>query len=82
VSDAENDLEFARDILRNIPSVWHRFNLTYFETEVQRGITNVQKAENETKNMLPTATPPTKASGFELIYLVLSLLAVYVLKRQ
>src|SRR3990172_3908433 len=39
VKEAEATLESARSVLKDIPSVWHRFNLSYFETEVQRGIT-------------------------------------------
>lgn len=35
VTAAENELEDARSILKHIPSVWHRFNLTFFETEVK-----------------------------------------------
>jgi len=43
VTEAEADLESAKAILKNTPSVWHRFNLTYFDTEVQKGFTGCQE---------------------------------------
>lgn len=79
VTQAEEDLEAARTILRNVPPVWHRFNLTYFETEVQKGIEDTRKAEKETAES--EATPmPTKAPGFEVLLLILSLFTAYFLK--
>ncbi len=80
VAQAEADLESARTILKDVPSVWHRFNLTYFETEVQRGIANAQKAEKETAS---EATPaPTKAPGFEVLLLILGLFTAYFLRLK
>lgn len=78
VSQAEADLESARTILKHIPSVWHRFNLTYFETEVQKGIADTQRAEKATAESL--ATPlPTKAPGFEGVLLIPGLIVAYLL---
>jgi nitrate/TMAO reductase-like tetraheme cytochrome c subunit len=78
---AEADLESANVILKNTPSVWHRFNLTYFDTEVQKGL---QDAMNAQKAMPEgTARPaPTKAPGFEILLMVSGILAAYLLKRQ
>jgi len=45
VTSAEADLEAAKAILKNIPSVWHRFNLTYFDTEVQEGLLDARNAQ-------------------------------------
>lgn len=78
VTAAEMDLESARTILKNTPSVWHRFNLTYFETEVQRGIADALKAKNATAQA-QAAPSPTKASGFEGILLISGLIAAYLL---
>ncbi len=81
VTEAEANLDSARTILKNIPSVWHRFNLTYFDTEVQKGIEDTRKAENMTSQA--QATPlPTKAPGFEALLLVSGLLVAYFLKRH
>ncbi len=80
VTEAEANLESSRAILKHIPSVWHRFNLSYFETEVQQGIADARKAE-----ITPTesaTTPPPKTSGFEALLLVSGLLVAYLLKRH
>lgn len=82
VTGAEVELDSARTILRNIPSVWHRFNLTYFDTEVQQGITNTQKAERALAENTATSTPPQKSSGFEGFMLLAGLLAVFFIKRR
>ena len=81
VVEAEADLESARTILKHIPSVWHRFNLTYFDTEVQQGIVNTQKAEKALSEASVTPVP-TKASGFEGLMLLAAALAVYIVKRR
>lgn len=81
VTAAEAELDSARTIMKNIPSVWHRFNLTYFDTEVQQGITNTQKAEKALEESQVTPTPQ-KSPGFEGFMLLAGLLAVYLIKRR
>ncbi len=81
VTAAEAELDSARTIMKNIPSVWHRFNLTYFDTEVQQGITNTQKAEKALEESQVTPTPQ-KSPGFEGFMLLAGLLAVYFIKRH
>lgn len=52
--------------------MWHRFNLTYFETEVQKGITQAQNAEQAAA---PITTPaPIETPGFELILFISAIL--------
>lgn len=81
VTEAETNLEAARSVLKTIPSVWHRFNLTYFETEVQKGIVDAKKAQEAMPTK--TTTPlPTKAPGFGGILLISVLFAAYLLKRR
>jgi hypothetical protein len=81
VTAAESDLESAKAILKNTPSVWHRFNLTYFDTEVQKGLQDAMNAEKAMPE--GTAQPaPTKAPGFEVPLLVSGLVAAYLLKRH
>ena len=76
VTAAEADLEAARTILKNTPSVWHRFNLTYFDIEVQKGIVDTQMVEKETAES-PATPLPTKAPGFEGVLLISGLVAAY-----
>lgn len=79
-TEADAELESSQTILKNIPSVWHRFNLTYFDTEVQKGITNAQNAEKALNES--TATPvPKKSPGFEGLIMLAGLLAVYFINR-
>ena len=77
---SESEIEAARSILKHIPSVWHRFNLTFFDTEVQKGIADAKKAE-EISAEIPSAAKTTKAPGFETILLVIGLVCAYLLKR-
>ncbi|CAG0986659.1 MAG: cytochrome c3 family protein [Candidatus Methanoperedens sp.] len=81
VTASEADLESAMTILKDIPSVWHRFNLTYFDTEVQKGLIDAKNAE---KAMPEETAPPVtpKAPGFEVLLMVSGILAVYLLKRH
>ncbi len=81
VTAAEADLESAKTILKNTPSVWHRFNLTYFDTEVQKGLIDAQNAEKAMPEQTGTAVP-TKAPGFGVFLMVSGLLAAYLLKRH
>ncbi len=78
---AEIELDSAQAILKNIPSVWHEFNLTYFDTEVQQGITYTQNAEKALEES--TATPVSKkSSGFEGVIVITGLLLVYFVKKH
>jgi nitrate/TMAO reductase-like tetraheme cytochrome c subunit len=81
VAGAEAELDSARTIMKNIPSVWHRFNLTYFDTEVQRGITNTKQAEKVLEEN-PATPAPQKSPGFEGLMLLAGILAVYLIKRR
>ncbi len=81
VTAAEAELDSARTIMKNIPSVWHRFNLTYFDTEVQQGITNTKQAEKVLEES-PATPAPQKSPGFEGFMLLAGILAVYLIKRR
>lgn len=81
VASAESDLDAARGILKHIPSVWHRFNLTFFETEVQEGIADARMAGKTTEES--KATPvPTKAPGFEAVLMILAIAAYFLGTRR
>ncbi|VVB86284.1 Cytochrome c7 c [uncultured archaeon] len=80
VNESEASLESARSVLKDIPSVWHRFNLSYFETEVQKGIVNARNAE--TQIPAGTQTAPTKSPGFEGFILISCIIAIYLLRRH
>jgi len=81
VKEAEASLESARSVLKDIPSVWHRFNLSYFDTEVNRGIADARNAENQIPVQAQTAEPE-KSPGFEGLLLMAGMIAIYLLKRR
>ncbi|MCE8422884.1 MAG: cytochrome c3 family protein [Candidatus Methanoperedens sp.] len=80
VSSAQANLESARTILKNVPSVWHRFNLTYFDTEVQKGIVDAKNAQNIKTEATATVTP--KSPGFVGLLFISGLIAAYLLRRS
>lgn len=82
VTAAEADLESAMNVLKNTPSVWHRFNLTYFDTEVQKGLQDARNAEKAMPEGGTAQPAPTKAPGFEVPLLVSGLIAAYLFKRH
>ncbi len=81
VKESEASLESARSVLKDIPSVWHRFNMSYFETEVQKGIADARNAENQVPSQTQTEVP-VKSPGFEGLLLITGMIAIYLLKRR
>jgi predicted CXXCH cytochrome family protein len=81
VKQAEVSLESSRSVLKDIPSVWHRFNLTYFETAIQQGISDAETSEKQVPS-ITQAPQPSKSPGFEGFLLITALIAIYLLKRR
>ncbi len=81
VKEAQASLESARSVLKDIPSVWHRFNLSYFETEVNKGIAEAGNAEKQVPAQ-PQKPVSAKSPGFEGLLLITGMIAVYLLKRR
>lgn len=81
VTQAEVNLDSAMTILKETPSVWHRFNLTFFDTEVQKGIVEAQKATNAASYAQGTPVA-TKTSGFGVALFIIGLFVAYFLKRS
>lgn len=82
VTAAEAALEDARTILKAAPSVWHRFNLTYFDTEIQKGIEDAKNAEKVVPEGIVTQPASTKAPGFGILMLISGFIAAYLIKRH
>ncbi len=80
-TDAEKDLQKAKDILAGIPVEWHQFNLDSFDTMIQDGINeanNSQKWLNSQYSQKVSKTP-----GFEIPGALLGLLvAVYGIRKK
>jgi hypothetical protein len=82
VTAAEEDLGVARLILQNAPSVWHRFNITYFDTEIQKGMDNAKNAEKMMPEKTAAQTPTAKSPGFGIFMQISILIAAYLIMRH
>ncbi len=83
VTQAEVYRDNALNTLDNLAPMWHEFNLTHFEDEINSANIDVAKAENIVKpTPAPgrTATPPIP--GFIGIGGIISLLAVFYILRK
>ena len=83
VAQAKKYTDNALNTLGNLAPMWHEFNLTHFEDEINSANMDVKKAEDIVK---PTATPSTtaspKAPGFEGMAGLISLIAVFYMVRK
>jgi len=82
VTASEFYQDSAKTILKNSPSVWHRFNLTYFDTEIQKGIENAKKAEKAIPERTAAQTATPKAPGFGVFMLISGLMIAYLIKKN
>ncbi len=80
ITESETELDSARTIIKNFSTVWHRFNLTSFDKEIQQGNNFTKNAENmlevNTTNSLPKKSP-----GFESIITIIGLIIVIFIRR-
>ena len=84
VSQAEAYTDNALRVLGNLAPMWHEFNLTHFEVEIDSANKEVKKAQDIVKPApTPTKTAAPKTPGFMGLPVIISLLAVfYILKRK
>ncbi len=81
VTQAEQYTNSALQTVQNLPPMWHEFNLTYFESEVDSASNEVKKAE-ELITPTPTPTATVKISGFTGVSGIISLLVVLCMFRK
>lgn len=62
VSSAQNDLDKAIAVLKEVPSLWHSFNLKVFDTQIQSGIDSARKSQNKLSTTEPTV-PSVPGTG-------------------
>jgi hypothetical protein len=83
VVQAKKYTDSALNTLGNLAPMWHEFNFTLFEEEINSANNNIKKAEDIVKpTTTPTNTPTTKAPGFEVVAGLVSLIAVFYLRRM
>ena len=84
VTQAQKHTDNALETLGTLAVMWHEFNLTHFEVELESANAEVTRAENIIK---PAAPSPTKtkangAPGFTGIFVLVSMAAVLFLMRK
>lgn len=83
VVQAEAYTENALRTLQNLAPMWHEFNLTHFEDEIDSASREVKKAQEIVKpSPTPTKTAPPKTPGFMVLSGIISLLAIYILRKK
>ncbi|MCX9082815.1 MAG: hypothetical protein OIN83_11535 [Candidatus Methanoperedens sp.] len=78
IVSSQNDLDKAIAIMKDVPSLWHSFNIKDFDRQIQVGIDSAKKAQGKLSNAEPTA-PSVPGFG---ITLVLGIFAVLYLIRK
>jgi hypothetical protein len=84
VSQAQKHADNALGTLSNLAVLWHEFNLTHFETELDKGNAEIKKAKDIVN---PVATTPAKTKaketpGFTGMLMLISIVAVLLSIRK
>jgi hypothetical protein len=83
VTQAKGYTDNALKTYENLAPMWHEFNMTHFEDEINSANMDVKKAENIVN---PTTTPSKTASpgapGFAGLTVLISLMAVFYMLRR
>lgn len=84
VGKAEMSTDNALKTLGNLAPMWHEFNLTHFEDEINSANSDLKNANDILKQAIsPTKTAAPGAPGFLGIFGILSMIAVfYILRRN
>ena len=76
VASAQNDLDKAISVMKDVPSLWHSFNLKDFDKQIQTGIDSAKIAQNKISGVEPTV-PSVPGVGVAMImgiFILISLL--------
>jgi len=79
VSSAQNDLDKATYVMKEVPSLWHSFNLNAFDTEIQIGIDSAKKGQNKLSQVEPTV-PPIPGIGIATVLGII--ITLYIIRRR
>lgn len=83
VTQAEGYANTAIKTLGNLAVLWHEFNLTHFEVELDSANNEIKKAEKIVKPApTPTKTQIPQTPGFYALAGIISLLAVFYITRN
>jgi len=79
VSSAQNDLDKATFVMKDIPSLWHSFNLKNFDTQIQTGIDSAKKGQNKLAEV-ETTVPPVTGLGVAAVLGIIATL--YIIRKR
>lgn len=79
VASAQNDLDKAISIMKDVPSLWHSFNLKDFDKQIQVGIDSAKKAQGKLSEDEPTA-PSVPGVGIVLVMGIFTIL--YLIRKR
>jgi len=79
VSLAQNELDKATIVLKDVPSLWHSFNLKNFDQQIQTGIDSAKKAQNRLTEVEATV-PPTPGIGIITVLGIITTL--YIIRKR
>ena len=83
VVQAKKYTDSALNTLGNLAPMWHEFNLTLFEDEINSANMEVKKAQDLVKpTIIPSKTASPTVPGFEGLAGIISLMAVFYKLRQ
>lgn len=79
VSLAQNDLDKAIYVMKDVPSLWHSFNLKNFDKQIQTGIDSAKKAQTKLTEVEPTV-PPVPGIGVVAVLGIIT--ALYIIMKK
>jgi len=79
VSSAQNDLDKASSVMKDVPSLWHSFNLKAFDTQIQTGIDSAKKAQNKLIEVEPTVPP---VPGIGMVTVLGIIITLYIFRKR
>lgn len=79
VTSAQNDLEKAEAVLKDIPGLWHSFNLKDFDSQVIKGIDFAKKARNNIGEIEETSP---SIPGFGISIVMVTFVILYLVRRH
>jgi hypothetical protein len=79
VSSARNDLDMATFVMKEVPSLWHSFNLNAFDSQIQVGLDSAKKGQNKLSDVESTVPAAPGIGIFAVLGIIITL---YIIRKQ
>ena len=79
VTSAQNDLDKAISVIKDVPSLWHSFNLKDFDKQIQIGIDSAKRAQGKIVEIEPNR-PSVPGIGVGLVLGIFAIL--YIIRKR